>query len=528
MTHVFRDKSADSNNFNSNTLLNTLSNYTNVNNSNQANSATLNFALKNANLKSKTPQTTTNQNTNSSLNKNTLVNLLDSLNLNKNVSYKDEGSVLFRKKIDKLNLKFYVETDKYLHNQNDMDKCQDQLFIILFKQITLYSEEVERLNTMIRDFYLQNNININNINNINNISINNTNTSSNNTTNKEDKKDNKASTTTNIPNLISTLKKNNYDLNNEVSEKNNDIKQLKSEIDSLKRQVKFFKDKLQLDLNNNSNLYSINTTMTNITSENLTNKNSNTKDLKIKGTLIDNINNNFNNSSTSHSNSKVNKFNNNIYNSNINNNASISMNLSHSHFNSNKKALGSLITSNNPYHKKNISSDKLLGSITTTNNDSMSKLSYKPTLSMSNFNKKPQKNSLSVISNNNTNNLLSCSVNVSSSALLNNISQSSAIGNTPTAEYSLKTSNNLENSIISKPMITASKTVVMKKRNYSDNDPNSTLNQKGISINSTSINNKEGRERNEFMKSKLNIQEVVKLNNANSSSSKKPLVSILI
>ena len=60
----------------------------------------------------------------------------------------------FKNKIDGLNLQFYLETEKYLNcnNKNDFirsQKLQANLFIILFKQINIFIEEIERLNKLI-------------------------------------------------------------------------------------------------------------------------------------------------------------------------------------------------------------------------------------------------------------------------------------------------------------------------------------------------------------------------------------------
>ena len=78
-----------------------------------------------------------------------LSELLDNLNKNSlNIFYRDSSSN-FKRKIDELNLKFYLETEKYLSNQNKQEKTQSSLFIILFKQIKIYIEEIERLNLII-------------------------------------------------------------------------------------------------------------------------------------------------------------------------------------------------------------------------------------------------------------------------------------------------------------------------------------------------------------------------------------------
>ena len=78
-----------------------------------------------------------------------LSKILDTINSNSlNIFYHDSNSD-FKKKIDSLNLKFYLETEKYLSNKNCSENCQTSLFIILFKQINIYIEEIERLNLII-------------------------------------------------------------------------------------------------------------------------------------------------------------------------------------------------------------------------------------------------------------------------------------------------------------------------------------------------------------------------------------------
>ena len=75
-----------------------------------------------------------------------LSNIIDVLsNNNLNLFYQDD-STNFKRNIDNLNLKFYFETEKLLStNNND----SNNLFLILFKQITLYIKEIERLNVII-------------------------------------------------------------------------------------------------------------------------------------------------------------------------------------------------------------------------------------------------------------------------------------------------------------------------------------------------------------------------------------------
>lgn len=80
-----------------------------------------------------------------------LASLVDNIDLNSlNTFYNKEDS-LFKRRIDKLNIKFYIETEKFMTNKQDIKECQDQLFFILFKQISLYLEEIERLNKLVTE-----------------------------------------------------------------------------------------------------------------------------------------------------------------------------------------------------------------------------------------------------------------------------------------------------------------------------------------------------------------------------------------
>ena len=74
--------------------------------------------------------------------------ILDTINKNSLSLYYDSESE-FIKKIDSLNLKFYLETEKYLCNQNKKNQTQTSLFIILFKEINIFIEEIERLNLIL-------------------------------------------------------------------------------------------------------------------------------------------------------------------------------------------------------------------------------------------------------------------------------------------------------------------------------------------------------------------------------------------
>ena len=73
-------------------------------------------------------------------------NIIDIIsNNNLNLFYQDD-STNFKRSIDNLNLKFYLETEKMLASSNYKE---NNLFLILFKQITLYIKEIERLNLII-------------------------------------------------------------------------------------------------------------------------------------------------------------------------------------------------------------------------------------------------------------------------------------------------------------------------------------------------------------------------------------------
>ena len=74
-----------------------------------------------------------------------LTKLIKRINFNNlNEYYKIESNI-FIKKIQKLNLKFYY-TSEILLTEKKIKFPYDELFLILFKEISLYIEEIERLN----------------------------------------------------------------------------------------------------------------------------------------------------------------------------------------------------------------------------------------------------------------------------------------------------------------------------------------------------------------------------------------------
>jgi len=106
----------------------------------------------NSNKDSKTLTPTQNNNNDIENNNNSedsFVELLNSIPLNNLNDYYDIETSAFKKRCDKLNLKFYWETES-LANQKEIPYPYNKLFIILFKEISLYIEEIERLNKQLR------------------------------------------------------------------------------------------------------------------------------------------------------------------------------------------------------------------------------------------------------------------------------------------------------------------------------------------------------------------------------------------
>ena len=84
-----------------------------------------------------------------------ICNIIDLINDNNlNIIYKEDSSN-FKRNIDQLNLKFYLETEKIISSNQNKSKEENtsfnsnKLFLILFKQINLYIKEIERLNGLI-------------------------------------------------------------------------------------------------------------------------------------------------------------------------------------------------------------------------------------------------------------------------------------------------------------------------------------------------------------------------------------------
>lgn len=143
-------------------------------------------------------------------------NIDSSLNI-LNTYYTKDDTNKFMKQIDKLNISFLILSDKYLKQQNEINKVKDNLFMNLFKQISIYVEEIERLNLKIKEregsakAFRENNL-------------------------REITKENTLS-----KNLIKQLE-------DRVKEKTQTEEKLRKEIASYKRQISFYKDQLRIEL----------------------------------------------------------------------------------------------------------------------------------------------------------------------------------------------------------------------------------------------------------------------------------------
>ena len=91
-----------------------------------------------------------NQNDNNNKNQNLAIfNFINEMPFENLNDYYDIESSLFLKRIEKLNLKFYW-TSECILNQQDIKYPYNKLFLILFKQISLYVEEIARLNKQLK------------------------------------------------------------------------------------------------------------------------------------------------------------------------------------------------------------------------------------------------------------------------------------------------------------------------------------------------------------------------------------------
>ena len=76
---------------------------------------------------------------------NNISSLIKDINFNNLNEYYELQTSIFMKKIEKLNLKFYWTCEVLLNDKN-IQYPYNKLFLILFKEISLYIDEIERLN----------------------------------------------------------------------------------------------------------------------------------------------------------------------------------------------------------------------------------------------------------------------------------------------------------------------------------------------------------------------------------------------
>ena len=223
---------------------------------------------------------------------------------------KDDGSILM-KKINKLNMNFYMLSEKYLKFKTDMQKINDNLFLNLFKQISIYIEEIEKLNLKIKE----------------------------NGNNEKLKKDNVIDLNKEVISCKIQIK----NLESQLKEKTNNENKLNKEIESYKRQVTFYKDKLKLDLENQKK---------NSKSKFLLNKScgktTNNSSEKESISSLETINNN-NNKNNNNNNNNDNNDNSIIHNIKVNNNNKTfsSQKILSDRISINKKQIPKYITSSN-------------------------------------------------------------------------------------------------------------------------------------------------------------------------------------
>lgn len=153
--------------------------------------------------------------------------IFDNINMNNLGNFYIKEDSLFKKKVDKLNLRFYLETDKFLNHKHEMEKSQDHLFLLLFKQISVYVEEIEKLNVKLREEQkVHNKFKFDEMMN-----------------SKKEANDKE----------VSYYKSTIRHLEKRISETKINEDKLKKENESFKRQVLFYKDKLKLELSARKN-----------------------------------------------------------------------------------------------------------------------------------------------------------------------------------------------------------------------------------------------------------------------------------
>lgn len=148
--------------------------------------------------------------------KNELKNLLSDFYSKKDIS---NNSNNFMERIQKLNKKFYLCSEKYLQSKSNLEKMNDELYLNLFRQIDCYVDEIQRLNKKITE---------------------------------NDNKDYKK-TIKNLDKEIFESKEKIKNLEMKIKEKNANEEKLMKEIESYKRSIIFYKNKVKIYLGNNIN-----------------------------------------------------------------------------------------------------------------------------------------------------------------------------------------------------------------------------------------------------------------------------------
>ena len=88
---------------------------------------------------------------NESKNEERKFSVFERINLNNLSNFYQNDDSSFKKKVDKYKQKFYIETEKFVTLKSDVEKSQDHLFLLLFEQISIYVEEIERLNLRLKE-----------------------------------------------------------------------------------------------------------------------------------------------------------------------------------------------------------------------------------------------------------------------------------------------------------------------------------------------------------------------------------------
>jgi len=167
-------------------------------------------------------------------NNNSLINPSNSINPNNSVVFNSD--TVFKKRIDKLNIKFYFESEKFLNSKSETERSQDQLYVILFKQISLYIEEVERLSNLLKEKIEDEKILKEKLEEL-----------------MRNEKDKNYSF-----NLVKHLKNEVLEMQKKLEEKNKNEEKFKREIDNLKRNLNTYEEKIKKIENVSKNCFNEN------------------------------------------------------------------------------------------------------------------------------------------------------------------------------------------------------------------------------------------------------------------------------